>query len=178
MIKNMNMKELASYVCSELDKADIKVVLSGGSCVEIYSRGDYTSYDLDLINRYNATFYKINEVMIRLGFKEKGKYFIHVDTKYFIEFPSGPLGVGDDGVKNINEITTKYGVLKLLTPTDCIKDRLAAYYHWNDEQSLTQAVWVALKNEIDFEDLKEWSKKEKSMEKFQIFKNKLNENKL
>ena len=48
----------------------------------------------------------------------------------------------------------------------------------HDEQSLTQAVWVALKNEIDFEDLKEWSKKEKSMEKFQIFKNKLNENKL
>lgn len=55
-IKNMSMIELASYICSELEKADIEVVLSGGSCVEIYSRGDYTSYDLDLINRYNDIF--------------------------------------------------------------------------------------------------------------------------
>jgi hypothetical protein len=168
-IKNMSMIELASYICSELEKADIEVVLSGGSCVEIYSRGDYTSYDLDLINRYNDTFFKIKTVMEKLDFKEEGKYFIHKDTKYFIEFPSGPLGVGDSDVKLIEKIVTKYGTLKLLTSTDCVKDRLAAFYHWDDNQSLTQAVWVAKKNDIDLEDLKLWSEKEKSLDKFQIF---------
>lgn len=173
-IKNMTMIELASYVCSELEKENIEVVLSGGSCVEIYSRGDYTSYDLDLINRYNDTFFKIKKVMESLGFKEEGKYFIHVDTKYFIEFPSGPLGVGDSDVKDIEKIVTKYGVLKLLTPTDCVKDRLAAYYHWNDNQSLTQAIWVANKNDVDMEDLKQWSIKEKSLDKFLEFIKKLN----
>ena len=65
--------------------------------------------------------------MISLGFEEKGKYFVHKETKYFIEFPSGPLGVGDSAVKDIANIETKYGVLKLLTPTDCVKYRLAAY---------------------------------------------------
>ena len=173
-IKNMTMIELASYVCSELEKENIDVVLSGGSCVEIYSRGDYTSYDLDLINRYNDTFFKIKKAMEALGFKEEGKYFIHVDTKYFIEFPSGPLGVGDSDVKYIEKIVTKYGVLKLLTPTDCVKDRLAAYYHWNDNQSLTQAIWVANKNDVDMEDLKQWSIKEKSLDKFLEFIKKLN----
>ncbi|MCD6173395.1 MAG: hypothetical protein J7J96_06345, partial [Sulfurimonas sp.] len=60
------------------------------------------------------------------------------------------------------------------THTACIKDRLAAYYHWDDEQCLQQAVWVAEQNEFDLESVKEWSQKEKSLEKFQIFNDKLN----
>lgn len=168
-IKNMSMIELASYVCENLSKHNIEVVLSGGSCVEIYSKGDYTSYDLDLINRYNEVFFSIKKVMESLGFEEKGKYFVHEDTSYFIEFPSGPLGVGDDNVSEIQEINTKYGTLKLLTPTDCVKDRLAAYYHWDDNQSLTQAIWVAKKNDIDIQEIKKWSKKEKSLDKFLNF---------
>ena len=172
-IKNMTMIELASYVCDNLSKHNIDVVLSGGSCVEIYSRGDYTSYDLDLINRYNETFFKIKKVMESLNFKEEGKYFVHSDTKYFIEFPSGPLGVGDGVVNEIENISTKYGVLKLLTATDCVKDRLAAYYHWDDEQSLTQAIWVANQNKIDIENIENWSNDEGSIEKFNIFKKRI-----
>ena len=170
-IKDMTMPELASYICTKLEENNIEVVLSGGSCVEIYSRGDYTSYDIDLINRYNDTFFKIKSTMESLGFKEEGKYFTYKDTKYYIEFPSGPLGVGDAPVEKIEEISTKYGILKLLTPTDCIKDRLAAYYHWDDEQSLQQAIWVAQQNEINFDDLKNWSAKEKSLLKYTNFLN-------
>lgn len=168
-IKEMNMPELASYICSKLEEKNIEVVLSGGSCVEIYSRGDYTSYDIDLINRYNDTFNKIKLVMQELGFKEEGKYFVYDGTFFFIEFPSGPLGVGDAPVKEIEKLTTKYGTLKLLTATDCVKDRLAAYYHWNDEQSLSQAIWVAQKNEVNFKELKKWSKNENSLDKYANF---------
>jgi hypothetical protein len=168
-IKNMSMVELASYVCENLHKNSIEVVLSGGSCVEIYSKGDYTSYDLDLVNRYNERFFKIKTIMEALGFTEKGKYFIHKDTEYFIEFPSGPLGVGDSSVEKLEEIRTKYGILKLLTPTDCVKDRLAAYFHWDDNQSLQQALWVAQQNKIDLDELKQWSLKENAIEKFEVF---------
>jgi len=56
-----------------------------------------------------------------------------------------------------------------LTPTDCVKDRLAAYYHWDDEQSLTQAIWVAQKNEVNFQELKKWSKNESSIDKYNNF---------
>ncbi len=170
-IKNMTMPELASYVCTALEEKGIEVVLSGGSCVEIYSRGNYTSLDIDLINRYNDIFFKIKSVMEDLGFKEDGKYFTYEDTSYFIEFPSGPLGVGDAPVNKIEELTTKYGTLKLLTATDCIKDRLAAYYHWDDEQSLTQAIWVAQKNKINIKELKKWSEQEKCINKYNIFLN-------
>lgn len=63
--------------------------------------------------------------MEKSDFKEEGKYFIHKDTKYFIEFPSGPLSVGDSDVKLIEKIVTKYGTLKLLNSTDCVKDSLS-----------------------------------------------------
>ena len=168
-IKDMDMKELGGFICDALIAKDIHVVLSGGSCVEIYSRGEYTSWDLDLINQYNEQFKKIHTTMDELGFTEHDRYFVHKDTKLFIEFPSGPLGVGDAPVEDIAEIDTEAGVLRLLTPTDCIKDRLSAYYHWDDEQCLQQAVWVAQQNAFDLESVREWSTKEQSQEKFNIF---------
>ena len=60
-IKDMDMKELGGFICDVLIAKDIHVVLSGGSCVEIYSRGEYTSWDLDLINQYNEQFKKIHD---------------------------------------------------------------------------------------------------------------------
>lgn len=169
LVKDMSMKELGGFICDALMAKDIHVVLSGGSCVEIYSRGEYTSYDLDLINRYNEQFKKIHQVMSDLGFREHDRYFVHDDTKLFIEFPSGPLGVGDTPVNEIAEIDTEAGVLRLLTPTDCIKDRLSAYYHWSDEQCLQQAIWVAQQNEFDLESVRTWSVKEGAEEKLLIF---------
>lgn len=54
---------------------------------------------------------------------------MHPDTAWFLEFPTGPLAVGDAPVRELNEVATDTGVLVLLTPTDCIKDRLAAWFH-------------------------------------------------
>ena len=115
------MEELAGYVCSQLEKAGIKTVLSGGSCVQIYSQGKYTSDDIDLIDRFNGGHTKIKNVMLALGFKEHNRYFVHKDTALFIEFPRGPLGVGDAPVKEISSLEQETGILRLLTATDCIK---------------------------------------------------------
>ena len=166
------MEELAALVCDTLEKEGIETVLSGGCCVELYSKGRYTSDDIDLIDRFNGGHRKIKEVMSKLGFIEykMKRYFVHKDTSLFIEFPRGPLGVGDAPVKEVASRKTDTGILKLLTPTDCIKDRLAAYYHWDDKQSLDQAVWVAEENEFDMDTVKSWSKNEGMMVKFQNFK--------
>ena len=64
----------------------------------------------------------------------------------------------------------------MLTPTDCIKDRLAAYYHWDDEQCLQQAVWVAQQNEFDLESVREWSIKESAEDKFVVFEGMIKSN--
>ena len=176
-IKKMSMAELAAYVCSALEKNGIDTVLSGGCCVEIYSNSRYISDDIDLIDRFNGGHRKIKEVMESIGFKEYSikRYFVHKDTKYFIEFPRGPLGVGDEVVKKIENLEMDTGILKLLSPTDCIKDRLAGFYYWDDMQNLEQAVMVALENDFDIEDIERWSNKEGELEKFEIFKKKWKE---
>ncbi|MCF6317999.1 MAG: hypothetical protein L3J83_01795 [Proteobacteria bacterium] len=128
-LKDMSLQEVGGFICNTLLLEGIHVVLSGGSCVEIYSQGDYTSHDLDFINQYNEKKSKIRKTMLNLGFKEHERYFIHDDLTHILEFPPGPLGVGDAPVDKISTIKTNSGVLRILTPTDCIKDRLAAYFH-------------------------------------------------
>ena len=174
-IKEMRMEELAAFVCEALEKEGIETVLSGGCCVELYSKGRYTSDDIDLIDRFNGGHRKIKTVMEKLGFREykMRRYFVHDETSLFIEFPRGPLGVGDAPIKEIALRRSQTGILKLLTPTDCIKDRLAGYYHWDDEQNLEQAIWVASENEFDMVSIEEWSKNEGEIEKFEVFRDRL-----
>ena len=167
--KDMNTLEVAAAICSKLDSLGIKTTLSGGYCAEIYSCGEYTSMDIDLINQYNEDHKKIVETMIEFGFTQKGKDFYHVDVEYSIEFPCGPPTVGFELIKDVAEIETEAGVLRILRATDCVKDRLCGFYHWEEEASLEQALIVALANDIDIEDIKNWSIKEESEEKFNIF---------
>ena len=70
------------------------------------------------------------------------------------------------------------GRLRLISPTDSIKDRLAAFYHWDDKQSLEQALLVARNQEVDLLQVRYWSEREKEMEKFETFFNALKEYKL
>ena len=60
-----------------------------------------------------------------------------------------------------------------MTPTDSVKDRLAAYYHWNDQQALEQAIMVAKVQKINLREVKRWSEKEGHAEKYKDFLNRL-----
>jgi len=167
--KDMSTIEIASYICQELSNIDIKTTLSGGFCVEIYSFGEYTSMDIDLIDQSVFKHNEIKKKMIEMGFCEEGKHFRHPDTRYTVEFPASPLAIGSELVKEIAEIETEYGVLRLITPTDSVKDRLIAYYAWNDDRSLEQAILIAINNDIDLENIKSWSEKEQELEKYEHF---------
>lgn len=111
----------------------------------------------------------MRKALAEIGFAEDHRYFVHPETTWFLEFPTGPLAVGDGPVQELNEVATDTGVLVLLTPTDCIKDRLAAFFHWKDRQALQQAVWVAQRNAFDREEVRAWSVREGMAEKFAEF---------
>jgi hypothetical protein len=155
----MSLEEVAAAVSTALARHGVRAVLSGGAVVSIYSGYAYESKDLDFIIEGIAK----NEApaMEELGFrKESGRYWTHRETEFWVEFPSGPLQVGDAQVESVNEIVTATGVLRLLPPTECVMDRLAAYYHWKDPQGLEQAVRVARRQEIDLRRIREWSRSE------------------
>ena len=172
-IKNMSQVELAAYIQDALQVEGIQVVLSGGSAVSFYSSNKYVSKDLDLINTGFARRNKIKAVMENLGFTEKGRYFIHSETTFFVEFPDGPLSVGEEPVKEISEFELATGTLKVLSPTDCVKDRLCAFYFWNDLQGLEQAILVAKSQQVDLKEIKRWSKVEGKEKEYKTFTDKL-----
>ena len=173
-ISEMSIGEFGAFVSDYLRRLGIDVVLSGGSCVTIYSRNRYQSFDLDFVGDQGAEHKNIKSALLNLGFSEKNKYFIHPESEYFVEFPSGPLAVGSEAVKEVVERDFPTGRLRLISPTDCVKDRLAAYYHWQDRQCLEQAILVAADNQIDLAEVERWSGHEGMLEEFKQIKGLLN----
>jgi hypothetical protein len=169
----MSQSELAAYIQDTLQAEGIAVVLSGGSAVSFYSRNKYVSKDLDLINANFARRSKIKSVMEKIGFQEKGRYFVNPKTQFFVEFPDGPLSVGEEPVKEISAFELPTGILRVISPTDCVKDRLCAFYFWNDQQGLAQAVLVAKSQKVDLREIERWSEMENKEQKFEVFKKKL-----
>ena len=167
--KKLSLEDLALIIGKHLKENGINAVLVGGACVTIYSRFQYVSGDLDLIAHVENA--KAKEILSKIGFQlEKNKYFVHKDTPYYIEFLTPPVSIGEEQISKFETKRSKLGEIKLLTPTDCVKDRLAAYYYWDDREALQQAVMVTKDQKVNMEEIKRWSKKEKRLEKYQDFK--------
>lgn len=73
----------------------------------------------------------------------------------------------------MNEIEFITGNLRIISPTDCVKDRLAIYYHWGDNQCLAQAILVAQAHAIDLDEISRWSDAEGKRDTFEIIKSRL-----
>ncbi|MBU0650683.1 nucleotidyltransferase [bacterium] len=155
----ITIEELAKLIGEHLSKYGIEAVLVGGACVSIYSKNKYMSYDLDFISYESDK--KIKEALEEIGFKyDRKKYYTHPDCKYFLEFLVPPIVIGNQPIQKFNRISSELGSVKILTPTDCVKDRLAAYIYWDDKESLEQAVMVARSQKINMNEIKKWAEKE------------------
>jgi hypothetical protein len=165
-VAKMTRAELAAYIQSHLRGKGIDSVLTGGSAVSIFSGEKYVSLDLDFVITGYAKRSRVLEAMHELGFHQAGRHFEHPETALVVEFPGGPLSVGKQQVAKIDVLEYETGLLRIISPTDCVKDRLAAYYHWDDRQSLEQAILVLRTNSIDLSEISEWSEEEGKLEDF------------
>lgn len=107
--------------------------------------------------------------MEELGFAKQGRRWIHPRTAFLIEFSPGPVQIGDATITEFAERQTRLGVLRLLAPTECVMDRLAGFYRWNDRQCLEQALKVPRRQPIDLARIEKWSRNENSLAKFREF---------
>ncbi len=169
--KNISIKDLAAIVCQQLKQYSIDAVLTGGACVSIYTKNKYLSHDLDFVSgAVELLGKKIKAAMEEIGFYlNPQNYFANPQCKFFIEFIPSPLAIGKELVKKVKRLPTRRGTIKMLTPTDSVKDRLAAYFYWNDKQSFEQALMIAEKNRINLANIKKWAQKEKQTKKLKDF---------
>jgi hypothetical protein len=162
------IEQVAAIVSAELAAAGITAVLSGGAAVQIYTRGLYVSRDLDFVSA--AGHREIEAVLGMLGFaRQEGRHFVHPSCPYTLEFPPWPLAIGREVIRQWGTRTVGPLTIQMLTPTQCVMDRLAAFYHWRDRQALDQAVAVASSQEFDLDAVRRWSNAEGQGQRFEEF---------
>jgi len=168
--KSCSEEDLWKYVAVELKKRGIDTILVGGAVVSIYSDGIYKSGDLDFV--LGSMFTKgLPEAMKSLGFVKKTRHYIHPECSHlYIEFPGTvPLGIGEDYSIVPDEVDIDGTLIKIFSPSDCVKDRLATYLYFNDRDGLDQAVLIASKHPVNYRSIEEWCKAEKQVDCYNEF---------
>ncbi len=136
-------EELWHYVAWHLEGAGIRSMLVGGAVVSIYTEGLYRSGDLDLVpDDLGRT--RLEPVLREIGFEPtRSRYYKHPECPHlFLEFPRGPVEIGEEFPITPEEIEVGGRTLRLLSPTDSVKDRLAGYIHWKARANFDQAVLI------------------------------------
>jgi hypothetical protein len=172
--KNCTEEELWHFVGFHLAKAGLESVLVGGAVVSVYSKGAYRSGDLDFITTRGSNA-EVQQVLETIGFEKiRGRHYEHPKCKHLIiEFPPGPISIGDDYKIQPKEVTFEGQTIKIFNPTDCIRDRLASYIHFQARECLDQAVLVAQNQPFDLNKVKKWCISEGAQEIFEDFKQKI-----
>ena len=173
--RKSTLREVALAVGAALDRHGVKAVLTGGACASIHSAGAYASLDLDFVLTRQTTQQTLDRALSDVGFSRSGDRYIHPDTQFWVEFPRGPLAVGGDYKIRPTTLRGRTGSVSTLSATDSCRDRLAAFYHWNDRQSLEVAVHIARRQKVNLRKIREWSEQEGRLDQFDEFRRRVRE---
>jgi len=165
------LREMAFIVGTALYTADISAVLSGGGAATVYAPDVNQSSDLDFILSFWASQGVSARAIFDLGFEEKSGGYVHPATKFTIEFPPGPLLIGYEPITKWDTLREDGKVLQILSPTDCVRDRLSWFLFYTnvDYSALDQALAVAARNEIDLDKIRRWCEAERVTDRYAIF---------
>lgn len=144
-----SITELAGIIAEHLQLQGIEVVLVGGLAVEIYTENLYLTKDIDMVNTNYQPPKLIHKAMAELRFHKQGRVYVNATTNITVEFPSAPLSVGDELIKSTTHKRVANKNIPILKVEDVVKDRLAAFIHWQDRQSLIQATAILIKHYLN-----------------------------
>lgn len=163
--------EVAFEVCTALHKVGVTAVLSGGGAATFYAPEAIQSYDLDFILEVYPSGGDPSGALAHLGFERAGHDYVHDQSRFQLEFPRGPLAVGDELIRAWNTLEEDANLLHVISGTDSCRDRLAAFYHFQDRSALEQALAVAraIGPELDLSKVKAWSQREAMLEPYSVF---------
>lgn len=171
---DLTRAEMAAVVVETLSAHGIEVALVGGSCVCVYTNERFGSFDLDFIDMTYARRKAIVAALAGIGFapRDNSRYFEHPDCPWSVEFPTGPLAIGDEQIPRdkLATLETAHGTLRLLSPTDSVKDRLLWWYLSGDTECWQQALDVATHHQVIWADLQQWHRAEGYGERLREFR--------
>jgi hypothetical protein len=153
----LSIKQIVARIREHLVQAGYDPVLTGRACAGVYLGKGVDAKAIDFVlKEYEVP--ELADTMKAIGFERSGLYaYESKRCPLDVIFAPPPLAVGDDLVKQIDEIRVRGGRIKLLSPTDCTRQRLAMYYRWGDEDGFEEAVRMAMEYEVDMDLIKRWS---------------------
>ena len=161
--KHCSEAEMWQYVAAHLASQGISTVLVGGAAAAVHSHGAYRSGDIDLlIDSFPLpTDDQLKKTMERIGFVSKGRHYRHPKCQHlFVEFVSGTLHIGKDYRIEPEDCNVGTVVVRRLSATDSVKDRLTSYVYFKARECLDQAVLIAKANKINWRSVQRWAAKE------------------
>lgn len=169
--RESTLREVALEVCTALDQAKTTAVLTGGGAATIYVPEAIQSFDLDFVLTLGGTGGAPLRALEDLGYTRTDFHYSHKENRLLLEFPAGPLAIGGELIENWDTVRERGKLLNILTPTDSCRDRLSAFYFFDDRSALEVAVAIqaAHPDRVDLERIREWSKQEDAEPKFQEF---------
>jgi hypothetical protein len=165
------LRDVAFEVCTALDRAGTTAVLTGGAAAALYAPEAIQSYDLDFILHLGGSGGAPVRALEALGYRRTGEHYTHVVNRFILEFPQGPLAIGNELIKTWDTLREGDRVLYILSPTDSCRDRLAAFFHFRDRSALesARAIYAAQAERIDLARIRRWSRREGAAKGFKEF---------
>lgn len=154
-----DLETVAFKVCTALDRRGIRAVLCGGSAATIYAPEAYQSRDVDFIASFWGREEQRDDALLELGYRNDGRVYVCDDQLVTLDFPNDELLLGDELLTETNTLHRDDWILTLLTPFDCVRDRLSwhFFYQRKDLSALSAAVAVTLNQGVDANAVRLWA---------------------
>jgi len=137
IIGKSNKLEVMLEVCSILteltERNGAYPIIVGGLAVEIYTRGDYTTSDIDLVFFERQL---VDRCLTGLGFVKWGRHWFHEQLGVGVEIPGDFLEDADPD--RVVKLRLEKGHVYVIGIEDIVLDRLRACVHW---KSLSDCEW-------------------------------------
>lgn len=155
-----NKRNLKAIGCifDAVSTMGIGPVLVGGQAIEIYTFGNVTTVDFDLV--VDAR-YEFGDFLEAVGFEKQAgdRHWFHEDLELPIEIPDTRLIGSAD---KISDIQVDEFVVPTIGVEDLILDRLRGAVYWNDTRDIDTARFLVsgYKNELDISYMKQVAQQE------------------
>lgn len=152
------MLQTTAILTNLFEQEHLRPIIVGGLAVEIYTRSEYTTLDIDIIVSQRDI---ADNYFTLLGFIREGRHWYHKGLMISIEIPNDTLEDADD--ERVTELILRDGLhVYVIGLEDIITDRLRACVHWKSSSDCEWAKRLFLLHleRIDLDYLKKATKKD------------------
>jgi len=145
------------------ERFGVAPIIVGGMAVEVYTRGEYVTADIDMVYVDHGL---ADQILNDMGFIREGRYWYHSGLEVAVEIPSDILAGDIDKVNTLYTSRNRRSFVRVIGLEDLLIDRLNAYKHWNSvaDGEWAERLYAIHKDRLDIPYLKKCAQRERVAE--------------